>query len=57
MKTKCFAGGWKVYREAQHGWFLVDPAGYERFTGKNWLESIPVINLILDNHGESFRVS
>jgi len=51
---KCF--NWKFYRD-NYGWTLVDPNGYERFIGKTWLESVPVIQRVLSNHGMEAEIS
>lgn len=56
-QTRNFAGGWSCYRDVKYGWFLVSPDHYERFVGMTWLDSVPQINLVLDNHGINYKVS
>jgi hypothetical protein len=49
---------WKAYKCQSSGyWFLVDPDKYEKCLEKTWVDSVPVINRILENHGMKAKVS
>jgi len=48
---------WKFYRHPKHGWMLEDYEGYERPLEKTWIDSLPVIQRILSNHGMTCPLS
>ena len=48
---------WNFYRDAKHGWTLEDWNGYERTLEKTWIDSLPVIQRILSNHGMTCPLS
>jgi hypothetical protein len=48
---------WKFYRDPKHGWSLIDYNGYERTLEKTWIDSLPVIQRILSNHGMTCPLS
>jgi hypothetical protein len=38
-------------------WFLEDYTGYVRTLERNWLDSVPRIRMILENHGMTAEIS
>ena len=48
---------WKFWKHARSGWILEDWQGYERVLEKTWIDSLPVIQRILSNHGMTCPLS
>jgi hypothetical protein len=49
---------WKFWRDAASQlWFLEDYTGYVRTLERNWLDSVPRIRMILENHGMTAEIS
>jgi hypothetical protein len=47
---------WAFGKDGQY-WTLRDHTGYERTLEKTWADSVPMIHLILENHGMFSEIS
>ena len=47
---------WGFYK-ANGYWILQDPTGYERIMERNWIDSVPSIQLCLENHGLTANIN
>lgn len=50
---------WSFWRDRRKpsAWMLKDHGGYVRTLAPTWIDSVPMINLIADNHGCSCHIS
>ena len=47
---------WSFRKDGKY-WMLKDYTGYERTLEKTWFDSVPMIHLILENHGMSAAIN
>lgn len=46
-----------AFEKDNYGWWLIDYEGVKRYLEKTWIDSVPIIHLILDNYGMTANIS